>query len=118
MYSGFKDALFQGETNGTSKGKQIFLPSSFIGGARYLMENYHDVMAICRWAGYLDIFLTFTCNPIQPEIRRIINPFHLKSSDCVDLICRVFKIKLWYMMQDIQKRSFFDKVTISKKTSI
>ena len=117
MYSGFSDALVHGETNAASIGRRIYLPSSFTGGARYMMENYHDAMAICRWSGYPDIFLTFTCNPNWPEIRRFIDPLGLKPSDRVDLICRVFKIKLWYMMQDIQKGSFFGKVRASKQTS-
>ena len=32
-----------------------------------MVQNYQDAM-ICRWAGYPDLFLTFTCNPKWPEI--------------------------------------------------
>jgi hypothetical protein len=34
-----------------------------------MIENYQDAMAICRWAGYLDLFITFTCNAKWPEIK-------------------------------------------------
>ena len=42
IYSGFNDALVEGETNVALKGKRIIFPLSFIGGARYLLQNYHD----------------------------------------------------------------------------
>ena len=63
MYSGLKDAVQWGDTTRASFGKGIVLPSSFTGGPRYMIHNYQDAMAICRWAGYPDLFLTFTCNP-------------------------------------------------------
>jgi hypothetical protein len=28
-----------------------------------MVQNYQNAMAICRWAGYPDVFVTFTCNP-------------------------------------------------------
>ena len=117
LYSGFSDALLLGETNAIYVGKWIFLPSSFIGGARYITRNYNDAMSICKWVGYLDIFLTFTCNPNWPKIRIFIDPHGLKPSKHVDFICRVFKIKLWNIIQDIQKGSFFNKDRASKVNS-
>ena len=70
LYQGLADAVFQGEHTASATGKRIILPASFTGGARYMIQNYQDAMAICAWAGYPDIFITFTCNPMWPEIIR------------------------------------------------
>ena len=56
MYHGFSDALFDNEISDASRRKRIILPSSFIGGARYLTQNYHDVMAIYRWVRFPNVF--------------------------------------------------------------
>lgn len=69
LYQGISDAVLRGERNASSVGKRIILPSSFTGGARYMLQNYQDAMAICRVMGYPDIFLTFTCNPGWPEVQ-------------------------------------------------
>ena len=68
LYKGLKDAVMRGDTTPTSSGKRFVLPLSFIGSLRYMIENYQDAMAICRWAGYLDLFITFTCNTRWPKI--------------------------------------------------
>ena len=70
MYRGLADAVLQRETRPASRGKRIILPSSFTGGARYMMQNYQDAMAIYRWAGFPNLFITFTCNPKWPKIIR------------------------------------------------
>ncbi|KAL4609927.1 hypothetical protein ACB092_08G015800 [Castanea dentata] len=44
-----------GDTTPASAGKRIVLPLSFIGSPRYMIENYQDAMAICRWASYPDL---------------------------------------------------------------
>ncbi|CAN1731989.1 ATP-dependent DNA helicase pif1 [Linum perenne] len=41
-------------------GKHIILSSTHTGSPRYKFENFQDAMAICRWGGYPDLFLTFT----------------------------------------------------------
>ncbi|KAI9104363.1 hypothetical protein K1719_022935 [Acacia pycnantha] len=51
LYSGITDALTRGETDPSSTGRRVILPSSFTGGARYMIQNYQDAMAICAWAG-------------------------------------------------------------------
>ncbi|XP_019173546.1 PREDICTED: uncharacterized protein LOC109169127 [Ipomoea nil] len=47
-YKCLTDALTRGEVDPTAQGKRIILPSSFTGGARYMVQNYQDAMAICR----------------------------------------------------------------------
>ena len=68
LFNGLKDAVMRGDTTPASVGKRFFLPSSFTGSPRYMIENYQDAMAICRWAGYPNLFITFTCNAKWPEI--------------------------------------------------
>ncbi|XP_035841358.1 uncharacterized protein LOC110919437 [Helianthus annuus] len=46
----------------------VILPASFTGGPRYMLQQYQDAMAICRWAGTPDLFITMTCNPRWPEV--------------------------------------------------
>lgn len=68
-------------------------------------------MAICRYAGYPDLFLTFTCNPKCPEIHLFLETIEgQKSDDRPDIISRVFSIKLWELINDIKRRHIFGKV--------
>ncbi|KAI9127037.1 hypothetical protein K1719_001596 [Acacia pycnantha] len=57
LYSGLLDAVTRREADRSSTGQRVILPSSFTGGARYMIQNYQDAMAICAWAGYRDIFI-------------------------------------------------------------
>lgn len=36
----------EGQTETSTMGQQVIIPSSFTGGARYMMQNYLDAMAI------------------------------------------------------------------------
>ncbi|KAK4275656.1 hypothetical protein QN277_018697 [Acacia crassicarpa] len=47
LYSGISDAVTRGETDPSSVGRRVILPSSFTGGARYMIQNYQDAIAIC-----------------------------------------------------------------------
>ena len=66
LFGGLMDAIVWGDFDCLRVGKTIILPSSHIGGPRCRAQNYQDAMAICRWAGYPDLFVTFTCNPKWP----------------------------------------------------
>jgi hypothetical protein len=65
---GISDAVSHGCIDGDEMEKMIVLPASYIGGRRYMIQNYHDGIAICRVHGPPDFFTTFTCNPDWPEI--------------------------------------------------
>lgn len=110
LYQGLSDAVLRGETNAAATGKRIVLPSSFTGGARYMVQNYQDATGICRWAGYPDIFVTFTCNLKWLEITRYTTSMGLKPSCRPDLIARVFKMKLLTLMKTIKEDMIFGKV--------
>nr|XP_004249697.1 uncharacterized protein LOC101259797 [Solanum lycopersicum] len=72
-------------------------------------------MAICRWAGYPNLFLTFTCNPKWPEIKAMLHLIGQHDDGSrVDIICRVFQIKLAQLMQHIKKDKPFGTVIACK----
>jgi hypothetical protein len=111
LYSGLRDAVMRGDTTPASIGKRIVLPSSFTGSPRYMIENYQDAMAICRWAGYPDLFITFTCNAKWPEIEIFLSMHPgQKPEDRPDIVGRVFKIKLDQLLYDLKKERHFGRV--------
>ncbi|KDO36024.1 hypothetical protein CISIN_1g041983mg [Citrus sinensis] len=111
LFSGLMDAIHRGDFDCSKVGKLIILPSSHTGGPRYRIQNYQDTMTICKWAGYPDLFLTFTCNPKWQEINNMLRLVGQKNDDNrVDIICRVFKIKLFQLMQDLKKDQPFEKI--------
>lgn len=110
LYQGLSEAVLRGETDPSSTGSRVVLPSSFTGGARYMLQNYQDAMAICRWAGYPDIFLTFTCNPSWPEIARYTKLMEDKPSCRPDILSRMFKIKLYTLLKTIKEEKVFGTV--------
>nr|XP_009804789.1 PREDICTED: uncharacterized protein LOC104249954 [Nicotiana sylvestris] len=110
MYKGLEDAVLHGEINPSSLGKRIILSSSFTGGARYMIQNYQDAMAICKWAGYPNLFITFTCNPKWPEISRFVKSKGLQPEDRLGILARVFKIKLDRLIKDLKEKQIFGSV--------
>jgi len=62
LYSGLQDAIDRGDTRAEQVGKRTYLPSSHTGSLRHRNQNFQDAMAICRWVGYPNLFITFTCN--------------------------------------------------------
>ncbi|XP_028752798.1 uncharacterized protein LOC114712429 [Neltuma alba] len=110
LYQGLTDALLSGERNASSVGKRVIVPSSFTGGARYMLGNYKDAMALCRYFGYPSIFITFTCNPAWPEITRYCEGNSLLSSNRPDILSRVFHMKLKALMSTIKKKKIFGRV--------
>ncbi|XP_075650013.1 uncharacterized protein LOC142620542 [Castanea sativa] len=111
LYYGLKDVVLRGDMDPITVGKRIVLPSSFTGSPRYMVQNYQDAMAICRWAGYPDLFLTFTCNPKWPEINHSLDFIGgLKYEDRPDIVARVFEIKLDELLQDLKHKSHFGRV--------
>ncbi|KAI9082358.1 hypothetical protein K1719_035781 [Acacia pycnantha] len=110
LYSGLTDAVTRGETDPSSTRRRVILPSSFTGGARYMIQNYQDAMAICAWAGYPDIFLTFTCNPMWPEITRHCEKDDLKPYDKPEILSRVFHMKLDKLMRILKDEKILGSI--------
>ncbi|XP_022023789.1 uncharacterized protein LOC110924055 [Helianthus annuus] len=96
-----------GNPDMSNVGIRVLLPSSFTGGPRYMRENYYNAMAICKWFGYPDFFITITCNPKWPEIKRFLKDTKINPEDRPDILCRLFKIKLDAIMKDLREKSLF-----------
>ena len=76
----------KGNTDASTTGRRIVLPSSFTGGARYMRQNYLDAMSLCKVYGHPDFFITFTFNPKCPESTRFLNGKGLSPEDRTDII--------------------------------
>ncbi|XP_047261125.1 uncharacterized protein LOC124894545, partial [Capsicum annuum] len=110
IYKGLEDALLRGEIDPSPQGKRVILGSSFTGGARYMLQNYQDAMAICKWAGYPDFFIMFTYNPKWPEICRFVESRGLKTEDFLNILSRIFKIKLDRLIKNLRDKRIFRRV--------
>ncbi|XP_027166398.1 uncharacterized protein LOC113766402 [Coffea eugenioides] len=111
LYKGLQDNVVRGDTTPASAGKRLVLPSTFTGGPRYMVQNYQDAIAICRFMGPPDLFITFTCNSNWPEISKGISLIpDQKVVDRPDIVARVFHIKLDQLMNDLTHGQHFGKV--------
>ena len=72
-----------------------------------MTQNYLDAMSLCKWFGYPDFFITFTCNPKWPEVKRFLQNTSLNPEDRPDILCRLFKIKLDALIKDIRESKIF-----------
>ena len=104
-YIHLRDAMAS-ESNPNELGKRVILPATVTGSPRHMHEYTQDAMTYVRKHGRPDLFITFTCNPVWPEIQE--NLFQgQSSSDRHDLIARVFKQKLTKMVNVITKSHIF-----------
>ncbi|KAK4515822.1 uncharacterized protein ATC70_010779 [Mucor velutinosus] len=109
VYSGLQDAIQLNEHDISAIGKKVILPSTFIGGPRFMAQLYQDAMNLVRRFGKPDLFITFTCNPAWPEITRELLE-HQIAADRPDLCARVFHLKLKLFIEDAVKKSVLGKV--------
>jgi hypothetical protein len=109
LYKGLVDAFNKSDANLEETGQRLILPSSFNGGPRYMLNLFHDAMAIVKEFGKPDLFVTITCNPHWIEILNELGP-HQTAQDIPDIVSRVFKIKLNALMNLIMKKHVFGKV--------
>jgi len=107
---GIADPVGRGCIDGSEMGKLTVLPASHTGGRRYMIQNYHDGVAICRVFGPLDFFVTFTCNINWNEISLGILEPGQKPSDRADIVVRVYNMKLEEMLDDIRSGRIFGPV--------
>jgi hypothetical protein len=87
-------------------GQPIVLPSSFIGGPRYMTQRYQDAMTISRNTSAPDLFGTMTVNTKWKEIVEALEPGQTPA-DRPDIVCRVFKLKLDELLRDLLEKDIF-----------
>ncbi|CAN6928190.1 unnamed protein product, partial [Brassica oleracea] len=94
LYSNVLDAVSKGDTDAKIIGQRFILPPSFTGGPRYLVEKYHDAMAICREYGNPDLFITMMANPNWKEIKEHLEIYGGDSpNDRPDIECPLHRIE-------------------------
>ena len=110
-YDSIQQAENSGKTDMHEQGSRFVLPASFTGGARYMKNMYLDAMAICKYFGFPDYFITFTCNPKWPEITRHLQPRKLSAEDRPEILSRIFKLKLESLMTDLTDKQLLGKTS-------
>ena len=109
-YAGLADALFaRADQEKLRVGRVVILPSSFTGSPRNMIQNYQDAMAMVRKFGKPDLFLTFTCNPLWPEITNCIHSFE-NANNRPDITVRVFHAKIKELLCLINQKQIFGEV--------
>jgi hypothetical protein len=109
LYKNLQDAANVEDCDAGIVGTKVILPSSFIGGPRHMIQLYQDAMSIVRKHGKPDLFITFTCNPSWPEIKRELL-YNQTASDRPDLCSRVFNLKLKSLLKDLKENHVLGKV--------
>lgn len=108
LYNGVRDALVGENLQlGQSVGR-VILPASYHGGQRQMQEKYQDSMAIARFLGPPQFFVTMTANPTWPEIRNELLSGQ-QASDRPDLVARVFELKKRALLKLIKTEGILGK---------
>jgi hypothetical protein len=85
----------------------VILPPSYTYGPRHLRRNYLNTVELSIKKGTLHYFLTVTCTPFWREIQENLHPKGdygpaKTAYDRPDLVVRVFKLKLDYLMRRLR----------------
>jgi hypothetical protein len=106
LYNGVADTAAIADTNSDQIGKRIILPSSYVGGDRFMHTIFQDCMAIVGYFGRPSLFITFTANPNWAEIRAELFPGQTPQ-DRPDIVARVFHMKAKMLREEICRDSIF-----------
>ena len=107
VYKGLVDAVHSGDRSSLADlGKRFILPSTHINSTRHMFQLFQDSMAICRYFGSADLFITMTANPNWKEIKDELGP-HQTVADRPDLLARAFQMKKTALLKRIQNDGIF-----------
>jgi hypothetical protein len=87
----------------------VRVPSSFVGGARNMIQRYYDVCAVMNRYGIPTLFVTFTANPQWQEVKDEMFPGQ-HSNDRSEMVDRVFKMKLEQLLRQLNTDGIFGNV--------
>ena len=106
LYNGLSDALEVADMDLERIGKKVVLPSSYVGGDRFMQQLYQDSIAIVRHFGKPSLFITFTANPKWVQIANELLPGQ-SAADRPDLVARVFNLKVRDLLDQIRHKEIF-----------
>ena len=106
LYNGLADLLEAGDVDFAQVGRRVVLPSSYVGGDRFMQKLYQDSIAIVRRFGKPSLFITFTANPKWQEIENELLP-NQTAADRPDLVARVFNLKVQDLLDQIRHKEVF-----------
>jgi hypothetical protein len=106
VYKGVKDAIHASDRSLNDIGKRFILPATHAGSTRHMFQLFQDSMAICRYFGHADLFITMTANPSWKEIKDELYPGQTHS-DRPDLVARVFQMKKKALLKRIKNDGIF-----------
>lgn len=100
LYHNLCDIVYSTDVVDPSNAGQGFIvPSSFVGSARYMQQNFQDSLVVCRKIGYPDLFLTMMCNPYWDEIFAYdVATSCLQSRRLSRYYCKSFQVKVRSMV--------------------
>jgi len=106
-YSGLADSV-KSKEDLQNTGTRVVLPSTFVGGDRYMHQQYLDSMALFQRYGRPHLFITITANPEWAEIQENLMPGQT-ALDRPDIVARVFKLKKQQLIREICGDAIFGK---------
>jgi len=69
LYNGLADAILPDKVDISALGWRIVLPNNLLGNNRFMQQLCQDFMAIVRYFGKPNLYITFTANPSWKEIQ-------------------------------------------------
>jgi len=92
-------------------GRRLCMPSSVPGSAAYQRRLIADGMAVIDRLGRPTFFLTFTANPLWPDIKAELLP-NQDPGQRPDLCCRAFHERLYLLLATLRDGSIFGARTV------
>ena len=107
-YQDLRDAILDGDGDPRNVGRRISLPSTFMGGPRYIHEHQQNAMSCVRKYGHPDLFIATTTNPNWPEIKDGLLPGQ-DPHDRPDIVAHVFRLKIQKLLEMLKSEMVFRK---------
>ncbi|XP_076036868.1 uncharacterized protein LOC143022510 [Oratosquilla oratoria] len=102
-----------GDGDNRKAGQRVIIHASFVGGPRYMKARQQDALAFVSSYGSPDFFITFTMNPHWEELKQAVEAVGCDISrmyDRPDFVCRIFKLKVDILMDDLTIKNVFGRV--------
>ncbi len=112
----YRKYYVQGLEKAKREGKDIskigyptVLPSSYVGGPRYMNQRMHDAIAFCRRYKGAHFFITMTIDPKSDEIVCHLAKNDSNGANRADIVRRVFELKKQRLLWLLFDKEIFGK---------